>query len=175
MKRKWGERLWWKLMASPPWRHLIVLSSIVFSSYQLRGSFPICEHVVPQSLCLNKLKFHIIQNPFDVLSLPKTINAKICNVVQSLSHVQLSVTPCSEAHQASLSLLSPWVCSNSCPLSQWCHPTISSCVPPSPPALCLSQYQGPFQWVGSWYQVVKLLELQLQHQSLQWIFRVNFL
>ena len=23
-------------------------------------------------------------------------------------------------------LLSPWVCSNSCPLSHWCHPTISS-------------------------------------------------
>ena len=26
--------------------------------------------------------------------------------------------------------LSPWVCSNSCPLSQWCHPTISSSVIP---------------------------------------------
>ena len=26
--------------------------------------------------------------------------------------------------------LSPWVCSNSCPLSQWCHPTISSSVAP---------------------------------------------
>ena len=25
---------------------------------------------------------------------------------------------------------SPGVCSNSCPLSQWCHPTISSCVRP---------------------------------------------
>ena len=25
--------------------------------------------------------------------------------------------------------LSPGVCSNSCPLSQWCHPTISSCYP----------------------------------------------
>ena len=25
--------------------------------------------------------------------------------------------------------LSPRVCSNSCPLSQWCHPTISSCCP----------------------------------------------
>ena len=24
--------------------------------------------------------------------------------------------------------LSPWVCSNSCPLSQWCHPAISSSV-----------------------------------------------
>ena len=25
----------------------------------------------------------------------------------------------------------PWVCSNSCPLNQWCHPTISSPVNPS--------------------------------------------
>ena len=37
--------------------------------------------------------------------------------------------------------------------------------PPSPPALSLSQHQGLFQWVGSSYQVVKVLELQLQHQS----------
>ena len=28
------------------------------------------------------------------------------------------------------SLLSPWVCSNSCPLSQWSHPTTSSSVIP---------------------------------------------
>ena len=27
--------------------------------------------------------------------------------------------------------LSPRVCSNSCPLSQWCHPTVSSSVAPS--------------------------------------------
>ena len=26
--------------------------------------------------------------------------------------------------------LSPWVCSNSCPLSQWCHPTILSSITP---------------------------------------------
>ena len=26
--------------------------------------------------------------------------------------------------------LAPWVCLNSCPLSQWCHPTISSSVIP---------------------------------------------
>ena len=31
------------------------------------------------------------------------------------------------------------------------------------------------QWVGSSYQVAKVLELQLQHQSFQWIFRVDFL
>ena len=56
---------------------------------------------------------------------------------------------------------SPGVCSNSCPLSQWCHPTISSSVPLSPPVLSLSQYQGLFQWVGSSHQVAKVLELQL--------------
>ena len=32
-----------------------------------------------------------------------------------------------------------------------------------------------FQWVGSLRQVTKVLELQLQHQSFQWIFRVDFL
>ena len=37
---------------------------------------------------------------------------------------------------------------------------------PSPPALNLSQHQGLFQWVSSSHQVTKVLELQLQHQSL---------
>ena len=60
--------------------------------------------------------------------------------------------------------LSPRVCSNSCPLSQWCHPIISSVVPSSS---CLSLHQGLFQWVGSSHQVAKVLELQLQCQSFQ--------
>ena len=51
------------------------------------------------------------------------------------------------------------------------HPLLSS----SPPALSLSQYLGLFQGVGSSHQVAKVLELQLQHQSFQWIFRVDFL
>ena len=45
------------------------------------------------------------------------------------------------------------------------HPLLS----PSPPALNLSQYQGIFKWVTSLHQVAKVLELQLQHQSFQWI------
>ena len=64
--------------------------------------------------------------------------------------------------------LSPRVCSNSYPLSQWCCLTISFSVPPSPPAFSLSQHQGLFQWVSSSHQVTKVLELQLQHQSFQW-------
>ena len=43
------------------------------------------------------------------------------------------------------------------------HPLLS----PSPPAFNLSQYQGFLQRVSSFHQVAKVLELQLQHQSLQ--------
>ena len=51
------------------------------------------------------------------------------------------------------------------------HPLLS----PFPFAFNISQHQGLFQWAGSSYQVAKVLELQLQHQSFQWIFRVDFL
>ena len=79
-----------------------------------------------------------------------------------------------EAQQASLPSLSPRVCSNSYPLSRWCHPTSHLLLLPSPPALNLSQYQGLFQWVSFSHQVAKVLEFQLQHKSFQWIFRTDF-
>ena len=50
------------------------------------------------------------------------------------------------------------------------HPTS----PSSPLALSFSYHQGLFQRVSSSHQGVKVLELQLQHQSFQWIFRVDF-
>ena len=54
---------------------------------------------------------------------------------------------------------------NSCPLSRWCHPTISSSVVP-----CSSRPQsflksGSFQMSQLFHQVVKVLEFQLQYQS----------
>ena len=45
--------------------------------------------------------------------------------------------------------------------------------PHSSPAFNLSQPQGLFQWVSSSHQVAKVLELQ--HQSIQGIFRIDFL
>ena len=63
-------------------------------------------------------------------------------VVRLLSNVRLFVTPWTAAHQAPRPSLSSWVCSDSCPLSWWCHPTISSAVAPSLPFLSLSQHQG---------------------------------
>ena len=54
---------------------------------------------------------------------------------------------------------------------QLSHPLSS----PSPSAFNLSQHQGLFKWVSSSNQVAKVLELQLQHQSFQWIFSTDFL
>ena len=51
------------------------------------------------------------------------------------------------------------------------HPLSS----PSPPAFNLSQHQGLYKWVSSLHQVARVLEIQLQHQSLQWIFRTDLL
>ena len=99
----------------------------------------------------------------------------IFNSVQLLSHDRLFATPWTTTCQASLSNTTPRVYSNSCPLSWWCHPTISSSVIPSPPAFNLSQHQSlsndsvlPIRWPKYW-------AFQLQHQSFQWIFWVDFL
>ena len=48
--------------------------------------------------------------------------------VQLFSHVWLFATPWTAARQASLSITTARVYPNPCPLSQWCHPTISSSV-----------------------------------------------
>ena len=47
--------------------------------------------------------------------------------VQSVSRVQLFTTPWIST-PGLLSITNSWVHSNSCPLSQWCHPAISSSV-----------------------------------------------
>ena len=70
---------------------------------------------------------------------------------------------------------SPRVCSNSCPLSQWCHTPSCPLSPPSPPSFNLSQNQSLFKWVSSLHQVAKILELQLQYQFFYQIFKVDFL
>jgi len=72
---------------------------------------------------------------------------------------------------------SPGVHSNSCPLSQWCHPTISSSVAPFS---CLQSFphQDVFQWVGSSHKVAKVLELIVRstyyHVSLSLVIFLTF-
>ena len=55
----------------------------------------------------------------------------------------------------------PRICSSSCPLSRWCHPTVSSSATPFSPSLSLPHHQ----WIVSSHQAGKVLELQLLYQS----------
>ena len=98
--------------------------------------------------------------------------------VQSLSHVQLFVTPWTAACQASL----PITNSGSLLRLMFIHqvsdaiqPSISSSVIPFSSCLQFFPASGLFQWVSSSHQVAEELEPQPQHQSFQWIFRTNFL
>ena len=99
-------------------------------------------------------------------------NLQIAVVVQSLSFIflwthglQYARLPCPSPSPRVAQTHVHWV-SDAIQLSE-------SMLPLSPPALNLSQNQGHFQWVGSSHQVAKVLELLLQIQSLQWIFRIQ--
>ena len=70
---------------------------------------------------------------------------------------------------------SPRACSNACPSNLWSHPTISSSVIPFSSRLQSFPASGSFPMSQLFISVAKVLELQLQHQSFQWIFRTNFL
>ena len=65
--------------------------------------------------------------------------------VQSLSHVGLFASHGLQQTRPPSSSPTPGTCSNSCPSSWRCHPTISSSVVPCPPIFNLSQHQGFFQ------------------------------
>ena len=100
--------------------------------------------------------------------------------VQSRSCVQLFETPCTAALQASLSSAISW--------SLLKLMSTESAMPSNHLSLCwplllvlsvfpstrVSSNERLFQWAGSSHQVAKVLELQLQHQSLHWVFRFDF-
>ena len=97
-------------------------------------------------------------------------------VVQLLSCVLLFVTPWTAASQAPLSFTISWSLFRFIPTEltmPFNH--LILCCPPSPFVFNLSQHQGLSQWVSSSHQVAKVLELQLQQGSFQWIFKVDFL
>ena len=93
-------------------------------------------------------------------------------VVQSLSCVRLFVTWWTAARQTSLSFTISRSLFKLMSI-EWVMPSSHLVLCPSPPALSLSQHQGLFQWVSSSYQMTKVLELQLQHQFFQWVFRIT--
>ena len=95
----------------------------------------------------------------------------------NLCHVQLSVTPWGACSMPDFPVIHHllefahthvhWVGD----VIQPSHPLS----PPSPLPSCFLNIRVFFQWVGFFHQVARVLEFQLQHQSFQWIFRVDLL
>ena len=130
-------------------------------------------YIVLSFVHLNYVKWSMQFNMVCQYSVDATLAFYVV-VVQLLSCVWLFASPWTEAFQASLSI------TISCSLLKlrsivFVVPSyhIILCHPASPPALNLFQHWGLFQWVGFSHQVAKVLELQ--HQSFQWIFKVDFL
>ena len=60
-----------------------------------------------------------------------------------------------------------------CPLNQWCYLATSS--PNIPFSFCLQSFPASDSFpISPSHQVAKVLEFQLQHQSFQWIVKVDF-
>ena len=95
-------------------------------------------------------------------------------VFQSLSRVWLLWPRGLQHARLPCPSLSPRVCTNSCPLIWWCYLS-NPLRPPFSFAFKLSQHHGLFQCGSTSYRLAKVLELQLQHQSFQWIFRIDFI
>ena len=101
--------------------------------------------------------------------------AHVVVAVQSLSRVWLWLHGLQFTRLLYLPL-SPRVCSNSSPLIWWYHTIVSSsaalffCLQSFPASGLV--FSNELAFLTEW---AKVLEFQLQHQSFQWIFRVDFL
>ena len=170
---------------------------VVFISFQIRGFACIFPNLgtppphwlsTPNSFTI--VKVLQVQSPEDISNLLlsfilcyywvlKTFpldQVLWCSVPFSRSVVSDSLQPHGLQHaRPPCPSPTPRVYSNSYPLIQWCHLTISSSVVPFSSRLQSFPASGSFQWISCSHQVAKVLELQLQHQSFQWIFKTDFL
>ena len=127
------------------------------------------------SYCKEQRKFYFFQTKFILtVSSAWSLNSNqwFSSVQFSLSVMSNSLRPHELQHaRPPCSLPTPGVYSNTCPLSRWYHPTISSSVVPFSSHLQSFPASGSFQ-MSQCFASGKVLEFQLQHQSFQWIFRL---
>ena len=118
---------YWLCNSAPLLRIQIPLVSshvLIYSSFpvSLRGTMgPLLR-----TFSFLKQTFKAVNTPMKTAYISK-ISVQFSSV-QSLSHVRLFVTPWLQHTRLPCLYPTPGVYSNSCPLSRWCHPTISSSV-----------------------------------------------
>ena len=132
---------------------------------------PLC-HSLPNSWCSGQTSFQ----PFSIPCFPLSTAPSVSQSVSSVAHSCPTFfdpmdysTPGLAVHHQLPEFTQTHV--------HW----IGDAIRPSHPLSCpsptfnLSQHQGLLKWISSSHQVAKELEFQLQHQSFQWICRIDFL
>ena len=96
-----------------------------------------------------------------------------CSLASKLCPTLCDPMDCSMPGVLSPFLLFPRVCSNSCPLSQWCYPAISS--PVATFSSCLQSFPASWSFPMSRLFAKVTDVLEFQPQSFQWILRIDSL
>ena len=130
--RKLQSCLWWE-GSGRPFAQSSRQSSRVITFHLVKFSSRVCISALERLVVMNEMIWYLKLFPNQVLS-----------KLQSCSSVAQSCSTLFNPMDARLSCSSPTpgVYSNSCPLSRWCHPTISSSVVPF--SACLHSF--PASW-----------------------------
>ena len=151
-------------LTSPPSR---MPHNIEQSSMWGMGYFKNNNILIRKSLDLTEhLGVFKIMNAFWFITSVQFSRSVMSNSLQSHG-LQYTRPPCPSP--------TPRVYPNSCPLSRWCHPTISSSVIPFFSRLQSFPESGSFQMSQLCTSGANVLEFQLQHQSFQWTLRTDLL
>ena len=143
------------------WSFYLIYTGLILYSFPLDSWNKSNDVSVISAMYLNLRYAYIIESvQFSSVTqlCPTLCNPMGCNIPGFPVHHQLPELVQTQVHQVSDAI-------------QPSHPLSS----PFPPTFNLSHHQGLFQWVSSSHQAAKVLELQLQYQSFQWIFRTDFL
>ena len=159
--------------------NLCELYFLLLLKYRIRstsfGAYRLNELLVSKFMCWNpnpQMWWYLAVGPLGGSTLMIGVSSVqfSCSVISTLCDPMDSSTPNFPVHHQLQELAQTHV--------HWVNEAIQPSPPllsPSPLAFNLSQNQGLFKWVSSFYQVAKGLEFQLQHQSVPWIFRTDFL
>ena len=151
-RRETDLQSWGSVLAGITWWHLTAGSreTDVTQAYFQISAFSKIFHLKPAYLC-------------EVVMLTLRSPSRACMSGGMLLFTQSCPAFCNP--MIPCPSLSPGACSNSRPLSRWCHLTTLSSVTPSS---CLQSFpaSGSFP-MSRLFPSAKVLELQLQHQSFQ--------
>ena len=156
---------------------LLVPPGVWLECIHLYETKPFLESLAYWTLCLWKAE-NLIQKLGDssvvvFLGWPTRIPNLVW--VQSLSRVWLFVTTWTTASQASLSLTIFWSLPKFMSIALVMPSSHHRLWRPLFLSLIFPSIKVFFQCNDCLYQVTKILEFQLHHQSFQWLFRVDFL